>query len=162
LPNASGRVSVAREKVNLEAFGFPLPAGFPAVVGPFNVYDARVLLTQSVFDLQAINTNRAERHNEDAARFDVKNARDLVVLVSANSYAEALAASALVDAATAQLETAQALHQQAQDLKQAGIVAGIDVLRAEVQVSTARQRLTVTQASFEKAKLQLARIIGLP
>ncbi|HEV3142129.1 MAG TPA: TolC family protein, partial [Vicinamibacterales bacterium] len=129
---------------------------------PFNVYDARVFLTQAIFDLHAINASRAEQHNVDAARFDYKNARDVVVLVSANTYAQALAASALVDAARAQLQTAQALYQQAVDLKQAGIVAGIDVLRADVQVSTARQRVTSTQADFEKIKLQLARIIGLP
>jgi len=162
LPNVNGRLSAAREKVNLEAFGFPLPAGIPPVVGPFNVYDARVFVTQSVFDLHAIHTNRAEQHNEDAARFEFKNARDLVVLVAANTYAMALAASALVDASKAQLDTAQTLHQQALDLRQAGIVAGIDVLRAEVQVATNRQRLTVTQADFEKTKLQLARIVGLP
>ena len=162
LPNVNGRLSAARQRINLEAFGFPLPAGIPAVVGPFNVYDARVFVTQSVFDLHAINTNRAEQHNEDAARFEFKNARDLVVLAAANTYALGLASSAMVDAAKAQLDTAQTLYQQALDLKQAGIVAGIDVLRAEVQVSTTRQRLTVAQADFEKIKLQLARLIGLP
>jgi outer membrane protein TolC len=162
LPNVSGRLSASRQKVNLEAFGFPLPPGIPPVVGPFNVYDARVFLSQSVYDWRAIYGHRAEQRNEDAARFDLKNARDLVVLVSANTYAQALAASALVDAAKAQLDTAQAIYQQAVDLKQAGIIAGIDVLRAEVQVSTARQRVTATETDFEKTKLQLARIIGLP
>src|SRR5439155_14618594 len=91
-----------------------------------------------------------------------KNARDIVVLVSANAYAQALAASALVDAAQAQLDTAQALQRQAVDMKQSGLVAGIDVLRAEVQLDTARQRVTATRAEFDKSKLQLARIIGLP
>jgi len=162
LPDVRARLSASRQKVNLAAFGFPLPAGIPPVVGPFNVYDARVFLSQAIFDLHAINSARAETHNLDAARFDYKNARDLVVLVSADSYAQALAASALVDAARAQLQTAEALRQQAQDLKQGGLVAGIDVLRAEVQVDTAQQRLTATQADFDKSKLQLARIIGLP
>jgi len=41
-------------------------------------------------------------------------------------------------------------------------VAGIDVLRAEVQLGTERQRATAAQNDFEKAKLQLARLIGLP
>jgi outer membrane protein TolC len=162
LPDVRARLSASRQKVNLAAFGFPLPAGIPPVVGPFNVYDARVFLAQSVFDAHAINSARAETHNQEAARFDYKAARDLVVQVSANSYAQALAASALVDAARAQLQTAEALFQQAQDLKQGGLVAGIDVLRAEVQVDTARQRVTVTQADFDKSKLQLARITGLP
>ena len=162
LPNASGRLAVARQKVNLEAFGFPLPAGIPPVVGPFNTYDARLFASQSIFDWHAINSHRAETHNLEAARLDYKNARDFVVLVAADSYAQALAASALVDAARAQLETARALHQQAADLKQGGLVAGIDVLRAEVQVDTARQRVTATQNDFDKARLQLARLIGLP
>jgi outer membrane protein TolC len=57
------------------------------------------------------------------------------VLVSANLYLEAIAAGARVEAAKAQLETARALHNQALDMKTAGTVAGIDVLRAEVAVS---------------------------
>src|SRR5262245_29233727 len=40
MPNVNGRLSASRQQVNLEAFGFPLPPGFPPVVGPFNVYDA--------------------------------------------------------------------------------------------------------------------------
>jgi outer membrane protein TolC len=162
LPNANGRLSASRQKINLEAFGFPLPAGFPAVVGPFNVYDARVFVSQSVFDLRALNDARAEAHNLEAARFDVKNAREIVVLVSANAYSHAVATSARLDAARAQMDTAQALARQAADLKQSGLVAGIEVLRADVQVDTARQRQTAAQTDFEHAKLQLARIIGLP
>lgn len=162
LPNLQGRLTATREQVNLKAFGFPLPEGFPAVVGPFNVFDARVFLTQSVFDAHAINDARAEAHNVEAARFDVKDARDIVILVSANAYTRALAAGALVEATRAQLQTAEALFQQATDLKQSGLVAGIDVLRAEVQRDTARQRVTAARADFDKVKLQLARIVGLP
>jgi outer membrane protein TolC len=162
LPNADGRLSATRQKINLEAFGFPLPAGFPAVVGPFNVYDARVFVSQSVFDLRALNDARAEAHNLEAARFDVKNAREIVVQVSANAYSHAVATSARLDAARAQMDTAQALARQAADLKQSGLVAGIEVLRADVQLDTARQRQTAAQTDFEHAKLQLARIIGLP
>jgi outer membrane protein TolC len=60
------------------------------------------------------------------------------------------------------LQTAKALYTQAVDLKENGLVAGIDVLRAQVQVSTEQQRATATANDFEKAKLQLARVIGLP
>ena len=64
--------------------------------------------------------------------------------------------------ARAQEETAQAMFKQALDLKDSGLVAGIDVLRAEVQLQTQRQRLIAAQNEFEKPKLQLARVIGLP
>lgn len=162
LPNASARISESRQKINLEAFGFPLPEGTPAVVGPFNVFDARLHLSQSVFDLRAINAARAERFNAAAASYNVKSTRDLVVLVSANAYLQALAAAARSASATAQMESADALFKQATTMKENGIVAGIDVLRAEVQLATERQRATVAKNEAEKSKLALARIIGLP
>ena len=86
----------------------------------------------------------------------------LVVLVSANAYLQALAATARAESAQAQLQTAEALYRQAVDLKAGGLVAGIDVVRAEVQLATERQRVTAFNNAFEKSKLQLARIIGMP
>ncbi|MGE5246185.1 MAG: TolC family protein [Betaproteobacteria bacterium] len=162
LPTVNGHVSETRQKVNLAAYGFPLPAGVPAVVGPFNVFDARVSVSQPLLDMSAINDYRAQSHALEAARYSYKSARDLVVLVSANLYLQSLAASARADAAGAQLDTAQALYNQAVDLKKSGIVAGIDVLRAQVQLTTEQQRATVARNEFEKSKLQLARVIGLP
>lgn len=162
LPNASGRIAETRQKVNLAAFGFPLPEGVPSVVGPFNVFDARVRVSQSIFDLSAINGARAEKFNESAARYNIKTARDLVVLVSANAYLQALAAQARTASANAQVESADAIFRQTSTMKESGLVAGIDVLRAEVQLGTERQRATAAKNEFEKSKLQLARIIGLP
>ena len=56
------------------------------------------------------------------------------------------------------METADALYKQAGDLRQSGMVAGIDVVRAEVELGTERQRATAADNDFEKAKLQLARV----
>jgi outer membrane protein TolC len=162
LPNVNASITETRRKTNLEAFGFPLGPTFPRLVGPFNVFDGRVFLQQSVFDLQSINAVRAESHQVNAARHSYRSARELVVLVTANLYLEGLAAAARATTARAQLETAQALQAQAENLRRGGIVAGIDVVRAEVRVSTERQRATASQASFEKIKLQLARVMGLP
>ena len=162
LPNVTGHLSESNQKINLAAYGFPLPPGIPPIVGPFNLFDARVYFSQTLLDFRAINDARAELHKLEAARFDYKNARDLVVLVAVDSYARVLAASARVDAAQAQLGTAQALYMQALDLKQSGIVAGIDIIRAELQVDTERQLVTAAQTDLEKARLVLARLIGLP
>jgi outer membrane protein TolC len=167
LPNVNARVSQMREEINLAAFGFsggpgsPF-AGIPTIVGPFNVFDARVYLSQSVLNFGALNDARAEAHNVEAARLTFKSARDYVIHVAGNLYVQALAASARVDAARAQQQTAQALYTQALDLKQAGMIAGIDVVRAEVQLNAQTQRATSATNEFEKAKLQLARVIGLP
>ena len=162
LPNVHGTVSETERKTSLEAFGFPLGPEFPRVVGPYDVFEARVFLRQPVLDFRAINSAKAEGYRLSAAKFSYRSARDLIVLVSANLYLEAVAAGARVEAARAQLETARALHNQALDMKAAGTVAGIDVLRAEVRVSLEQQRTTAAANAFEKAKLQLARMIGLP
>src|SRR4051794_691144 len=167
LPNVNARVGETRQTINLAAFGFGTSAGSPfadlgSIVGPFNVFDARVFLSQSVLDLHALNDARAESHNLQAARHLYKGARDFVLYVTGTMYVQALAMSARADAARAQQQTAEALHTQAVDLKQSGIIAGIDVLRAEVQLNTQKQRATIATNEFEKSKLQLARAIGLP
>jgi outer membrane protein TolC len=162
LPNVSASLTASRRKENLEAFGFPLGPTFPRIVGPFNVFDARVALTQSVVDVRAINEVRAETHNVTAARYVYRGARDTVVLVAANLYLQTLAADARAVSVRAQLDTARALHSQAESLRKSGIVAGIDVVRAEVRLSTEQQRATASENEFQKSKLQLARVIGLP
>ena len=162
LPHISGGISQERRKTNLEAFGFPLQETFPKVVGPFSVFDARVFLSQTLIDMSAANDLRAADHSVNAAKHSARSARDLVVLVAANLYLQTLATGARADTARAQLETATALHQQALSLRQSGLVAGIDVVRAEVRMSTERQRVTASTNDYEKSKLQLARVIGLP
>ncbi len=109
MPDINGHVSETRQVVNLAAFGFPLPAGIPAIVGPFNVFDARVGLSLAVLDMHALNDNRAAQHNVEAAKYSYKSARELVVLVAADAYLRTMAAAARSVSAHAQVETAQAL-----------------------------------------------------
>ena len=108
LPDVVGRATATRQLIDLAAYGFPLPAGIPAVVGPFNLFDVRAYGSMPVYDLRALNDLRAERHNVAAADHTYKSARELVVLVAANGYLQALAASARADSARAQRDTAQA------------------------------------------------------
>jgi outer membrane protein TolC len=162
LPDIKGIVTATRRKTSLEAFGFPLGPEFPRVVGPYNVFEARVFLTQPLLDLAAINDAQAASHRVTAAQHTYQSARETVVLVTANLYLQALAAAARADSARAQRDTAQALYTQAQDLKQGGLVAGLDVVRAEVRLMGDRQRAVAAANDYEKMKLQLARIMGLP
>jgi outer membrane protein TolC len=159
LPNVSGSVNERRQVLNLAVFGLPVE---PAIVGPFNVFDARVALSQPVVDLRALHDYKASALNARAEQRGIKSARDLVVLVSVSLYLQAVSAASRIEVAQAQLDTAQALYTQANDLKNSGLVAGVDVLRAQVQVENQRGRLIDARNAFDKAKLQLARAIGLP
>jgi outer membrane protein TolC len=162
LPHLSGRLSAVRQKLSLEAFGF---SGFPGidspVVGPFNVFDSRVLLTEEL-DLKRLYKARAEGQRVEAARWTYQDTRELVVLVSGNLYLRTLAEQSRVEAARAEAETARALHQLALDRKSAGVVPGVDVLRAEVELRSREQRVIEAETRLARAKLDLARAIGLP
>jgi outer membrane protein TolC len=166
LPNLSGHMTEAAEQVNLAAQGFEKIAGsfpgFPLIIGPFGFFDLRANLSQTLLDLNALHTDRAARSTISAEHFSYQNARETVVLAVGAVYLDALTAAARVDTAQAEVQTAQALYQQAADLRQAGLSAGIDVLRAQVQLQTRQQELIAARNALAKQYLVLARVIGLP
>ena len=162
LPKINGDIREQEQQNNLAALGLPTNLGIAPIVGPFGIFDARATLTESLINFKNINNHRAARENVNAAQFTYRNARDLVVLVVGGTYLQAVASSSRVDAVKAQVETAKSLYDRALDLKRTGIIAGIDVVRANVEYQTQQQRLIVAQNQFEKDKLQLARVIGLP
>jgi outer membrane protein TolC len=75
---------------------------------------------------------------------------------------QVIAASARVQSARAQLETANSLYQQTSQQRSVGLVAQIDVNRSHVQMLTQQQPLVSLQNDLVKQKINLARIVGLP
>jgi len=163
LPNVSASVSQTAEQVNLRALGLKLDLpGFPVVVGPFGVEDARGYWSQKLFDWNAVEKLRASQKSLRASDYSYKNSRDLVILVVANAYLQVLSDRATVESQQAQLETSRALYQRALDQTKAGVAARIDELRANVELQTQQQRLIAAQDQQAKDFLSLARTIGLP
>jgi outer membrane protein TolC len=166
LPNVSGTVSENVNRINLATLGFrfssPAFAGIPSVVGPFGYFDARLNFSQTLFDWNAWKRERGASENEKATEYSYKNARELVVLAVGNAYLEALAGAARVDTSEAEVNTAQALFNKAEDQQKAGVAPAIDTLRSQVELQTRRQQLIVARNTFAKQKLSLARAIGLP
>jgi outer membrane protein TolC len=161
MPKLSANTTDSGQQINLAAFGISSPS-FPSIVGPFNLFDVRLYFSQTILDFSLLNKKRMEDENIKAAEFSYRNTRDQVVLVCASLYLQAVAGSSRIEAVRAQLATAQALYNLAVDQKKAGIAAGIDVLRTNVELQEQQQRLIVAEAEFEKEKLSLARAIGLP
>lgn len=162
LPRLGGRLGENIQKVNLAAFGFSGFPGVPELIGPFSIVDARVTASQPLVDLRALRNYRAADQQVEAVRYSYQNTRDLVVLVVAGLYLQALAGKSRIDAVQAELQFAETSYNHAVDLKNSGLVPAIDVLRAQVQRQSVEQRLIVAENDFEKDKLNLARAIGLP
>src|ERR1043165_5001487 len=86
----------------------------------------------------------------------------LIVLAVGGTYLQTIAAKARIDAARAQLTTAEALFKQASEQRAAGVVAQIDLNRSQIQLLTQQQRLVSLDNDYAKLKIALARLAGLP
>jgi outer membrane protein TolC len=173
LPDVSARIMEDAQTQSLAALGFnklfPLfvPKGsstsnIPRVVPAFNYFDARVSLSQSVFNYKNLQQEHAASESLKAAQFNYKDAREVVVLAVGNAYLQAIAAGARVETADAQVKSAQALYDKASDQQKAGLSPAIDALRAQVELQTRQQQLIAARNDLAKTDLSFARIIGLP
>lgn len=163
MPNVSAALRETAQQQNLQALGLHINIpGFRTIVGPYNYFDLRATLTQTFGDMTALNNYRTSQQVRRANEFNLRDARDLVVLAVGGAYLQVIAAQGRVDSAQAQLETAQALYKQTLERRQAGLLAQIDVNRALVQTETQEQRLNTLNNDLAKQKINLARLTGLP
>ena len=161
-PKVSADVAVTEEQLNLAAFGFSSFPGIASIVGPFSLFDARSRLSQTVYDRKLLDDLKEAKENEQAVSLGNQNTRELVVLTVTNLYLRALAAMSRGSAVQAQVARAQTLYNRAVDLKNNGLIPGIDLLRAQVELQSEQQRLLAVQNDFALEKLTLVRAIGIP
>ena len=166
LPQVTGRLAATDEQSNLKTVGIGVsPNPFftiPTIVGPFSYMEAQANVSAKVLDWTARRNLKSARANEEAARLSVLGSRDLVVQAVANAYLQVISDASRVESVKAQVDTDQALYKRTVDQRSAGLAAGIDVLRSEVQLKTEQQVLVAARTQFEKDKLALGRIIGFP
>lgn len=168
LPKITGQLSMTEQQLNLKALGFnlklPPSAGFqiPTIVPPYSYQDAQASATIPLFDFSAISSFRASRESLKAAALSVKNARDLVVQAVGNAYLQIIADAARITATQAEIDADQAVFTNATRRHDAGTAIGLDVLRSQVELKQRQQQLVAVTNQFEKDKLTVGRIIGLP
>lgn len=161
LPNLSGDVSQRRRTTNLVAQGITIP-GFPALVGPYNVFDARLRLAQTVFDWSKILARRSASAATDAAEAEAALAREQIASRVAVSYVEVLRSEQAVSAANSDLDLANDLLKLARDQQASGVANGVDVARADTAVARDRFAISQAQTGLDSARLSLQRLLNIP
>ncbi len=166
LPNIDGSLSWENRVVNLEAFGVRFgvegtPFQTPSKVGPFDVVDARAQGRQTVFNLSAIRRYQAASAGVAESQLMEADTRDRVAARVAKAYLAALQAEERVATAEANVALAEELLELAENQKAAGTGTGIDITRAQVQLSNERQLLLVAENARRRAHLELQRAMDL-
>jgi outer membrane protein TolC len=162
LPHLMTGTSESREMVNLAAIGLPSTIKVNPISGPFNVFNARMYASSPILDFHALRNAQSASEQVLAAHYTYQDARNLVVFAVGNAYLVTIAARARVRAAQAEVNTAQALYQQAADRYKNGLSPEIDMLRAQVELKSRQETLIAARNDHRTAKLNVARVIGLP
>ncbi len=164
LPQINTSFMEEAQVINLKGLGLSssIIPGVPSSVGPFGLTDIRGTGSWNMLDFHSIDNIRASNQNVKAATFTYRDARDTVVLAVGANYLLTIANESRVDAAKAELDTAQALYQLAEDQETAGLAPNIDTLRARVQLQAQQEALIQAQNDLEKQRISLARVVGLP
>ena len=156
---ATARDSVATN--NLRGIGLSFP-GVPSRIGPFQVFDARPRVSQTVFNLSLLHDMSAARKRIQQSDFDAVSLREAVLLGVVDLYLRTLQADARQEATRARLTTAERLAEQAEDFLEVGSGNRLDFVRSRSQVETETALLAQQVRDRETSKLLLLETIGLP
>ena len=151
----------ARETTNLKAIGITLPASKP-VIGPFNSFDARFNLTQTLFDMSVIGRLRAAKAAKDLSRAEeVKTKQDVLALV-ANLFLEASRAQDAIGLARAYVERSQKNFEITELMFQNGTGSELELKQAKADLHEAKQLFNETESTAVERQLDLTAALGIP
>jgi outer membrane protein len=157
LPNLSGSGQVTHQTVYLGKFGLT-----PQRTNPFEVYDARVSMTQSLFSLSLIQRWKASREALKVAELESETNKSDTMGTVGLLYVEALRADALVKAHEANLELFTELIELARQRRGSGMGTGLDTARLQAQLENERQQLAAARYEVERVHLNIINALGLP
>lgn len=161
LPKLDASAYQTRRTANLRAQGINFP-GLPALAGPFNTFDARLTLSQTIFDARAFLVAKGAGLAVDIARAQDEVAKGQTLSRVALAYIAVLRAEQGLAAADADASLARDLLALAQDQRKAGVASGVDVARAQTRVSQDEFAQAQAGAAFSSASIALKRVVLLP
>jgi len=133
----------------------------PPLIGPFNNYDARVTVTQTLFDWSSVMRVRAANAQADGSRAERGVTVEAAAQAAAVAYLRAARAQTVVAARQADSSIAAELVTLAEAQKAAGVSAAIDVTRARTQLVRAEGLLIVARNERDRSRIVLARTLGI-
>jgi outer membrane protein TolC len=139
------------------------PLAKPMQIRPQTTWSASATLVQPLAALWTVKEGYDLRVlGVDVAQMGEKSARRDVAFQVAEAYYRLLQAMRMADVAQNSVENISAQVKRAQTFHEAGTVGKNDVLRAELGLAAAKQRLIQAKGGVELARGRLATLLGLP
>jgi outer membrane protein len=163
LPTLSGTAGYLNRSATLAStgFSFSIPGfSIPPLIGPYDNLDARLRVTQPLFDFATWAHWRADKLQVDGSRADRGASVQHAARVAALTYLRAVHAASLLAAREADVALATELVSLAEAQLEAGVSAPLDVTRARTELAAARGALIVARNQRQKADIDLARALG--
>ena len=170
LPNMRATAYTRTQEINLAAMGFKpaslaafgLPANAIHTIVKVDTTAAQFSADQVLFSLPDFYLYLAAKKAGKVVQYNTLNVRGAVIQSVASQYLAALADQAQISNAQALVTADEEVLRQATLSREAGVGMNVDVLRARVQLQSEQQAVVRAQNTFEKDKIALNRLIGLP
>ncbi len=161
LPQVTGSLSESRQTRNLQASGISLPQPNP-VVGPFNTFDARIKITQILFDAAAIERLLAARDAKQMSVAALRKAKQDAMALVALFYIQAKRAQDSVVFRETILKRDQDELRIVKSCLESGTGSSLELKQAEAALMGSRRLLQSASANAENRRLDLLAALGFP
>jgi len=154
LPQISGSTSESRQTRNLEAQGISIPGKDP-LVGPFNTFDARIKLTQSLLDVASVETLAVTSQSEALAKNQKTQSEQGALALVASLYIEAQRAEMHVALGRSLVAQSEEAYRLAQNQLQQGSGTSLGLIQAQATLETSQHQLVALKTDEDNRKKDL-------
>ncbi|MBI4598202.1 MAG: TolC family protein [Candidatus Omnitrophica bacterium] len=160
-PHLDASASQFRQTRNLEASGIPIALSHP-VIGPFNSFDARIGLTQTLFDVSAFERFLTARAGRQLSLAQYEKAKQDAMALVAALFLEAVRAAQAIEPAHALLTRDQRRLEIASTQHALGLGSDVDVQQAQADVEESHARWQSSLTSAYERQLDVIAALHLP
>ena len=164
LPTINASVSIPHQFITKDTLVYGSPGDPPQVVtSPQSDYvNAGVTLQQSIVNVQSWYAIKTAKENEKLQKLDAEDTARQITLKTATAVVAVVAAERVAELNRIGLRTALERRELTSRKQVLGVGTGLDVVRADQDVSTARAAIVSGDESLRQAREALGLALGLP
>lgn len=159
-PQVAADISESRQTKNLETVGLKPAGNSSPVVGPFNAFDARLRLTQILFDWAMVKRLEAAGAAQNLSKAEQKKVKQDALALVAALFIEAKRAEDSVRFSKAFLRLAQEKHRIMRTHFKLGTGSEMDLKSADADLSDARYQWRTALTMARNKRLDLKAALG--